>query len=131
MMLVEGCARDLWGRRPRALSRRRWGNPSFHPASAGECLTPVEHEEDEAERQQNRAGDHLQLGVRCGLWQRNRVQRCRDRGQRTLRGDGQKLYVVWTGAAFLWRRQWLRLIAEYLFEVPTRRQIDRKLRKLQ
>jgi len=81
-MTIENCARGLGWEAARALRGGEGGCSSFHPASACECLTPVEHEQDQAERQQDRASDHLQFGVGRRLRQLDRVGRRRDHRER-------------------------------------------------
>ena len=78
------CARGLRGdERPRALGEEEvWGASSFHPASTRKLLTPVEDEQDQAQRQQDRTGDHAEPGVGRRLRQHDRARRGRD--HRTL-----------------------------------------------
>src|SRR5581483_571852 len=106
-----------------------WGASSFHPASTRKLLTPVEDEQDQAQRQQDRACDHAELGIRCRLREHDRA-RCR-LDHRTLQRRKLCAGIAEFRAALGRWRDRLDAFAEYLLEIPAGREIERQLGQLQ
>src|SRR5258705_8870676 len=120
----------------RALKRGGWGGLLFQPTSTQRHLTSIEltsskHEQDLAEREQDHTRNHLQFGVSRRPRQRDRAGRLRDDGLRPFQRRDLNLRLLVIRAAFRRRCRKAWALAEHLFKIPTRRQVDRQFRDLE
>ena len=70
-VLAREVARAALGDEAARALKEEVGRPPPSSGVSGQASPPVEREQDQAERQQDRAGDHLQFGVGRGLRQRD------------------------------------------------------------
>src|SRR5258708_28242515 len=115
-----------WGTGSRARSKRSGGTPPpYRSASARRRVTPVEHQQHQAECQQYCTEDHAELGIGRRLRQRDRGGRGNSDRKRTL--QGRDLHAaIGLGAPFRRGRRQLRTLAKHFFKIPAGRQVDRK-----